>query len=1046
MRLASFVFLILSFLGLGKNSYAQMTQEPFGKNRVQYKKFNWNYSTTENFEVYYYLGGEGIAPHVLTHAENVFSKLTQWTGYSSIHKTKIILYNSVKDLQQSNIGLQQGTYLGGKTNLVKSVVEIAFTGDYEVLRKELSYGIAKTWIMVNLYGGSFKEVLQSSYFLSLPDWYIDGAARYMAEGWSAEMDNFMRDMTLHSKLNNPASYSGKNAEYIGQSIWHYIAEKYGKDMVTSVLQITHVYRSERASIEGALNKYYSDVINDWRAYYQSKNERYQNDQALLSTANRLSLQWNKSLYFSSACFSKDGTYMAYTSNIKGKYKVIIRHMESGKQKTIVSGGYKLNDQQYDVRNPILSWQNNTTLGIAVSKKGKILFTLVEVETNKKESRVIEVFQQIHSFSFNATGEFIAFSADEKGQSDIWLYDIKRSKYLQITNDEYDDLEPSWSPNNDVIFSSNRSDDTLTTTRFISESYRSLFIYSSGKKILRRFSLPEENLRQPKYLSATTIVFLSDKGGIQQLYRHDFSTSTTQLWFTSISDIQSYDIHPSKTHLAWTSRVKGREQVWLKDSINEKIVPEMLESTARVEAKIQADKQAKQIKNNGNEFISIPVKPKEEEINLDAVFFESDTTKKVVKPKESSTVSSTAWLAKAKNRRKVIPFYGPYSYKHLFGTDNFASTLQIDPLRGFGLLLESNMSDLMSNHRVNMGLFGLMDFKSSSIFGEYKYLKKRTDIGARFDRVTYVANSSSVNQKYHVNKLQITFSYPLSVYARISVSPTFTNQTAYDLSDTRTIAEVPTIKENYLGHYSEWVYDNTTTFGMNMMEGMRAKVVLESHWNAQQSDRSFSRFMVDIRRYQKINRGLVLALRGTYGTSFGAAPKQFSLGGMDNWFFNSKGDGGEVNPFTLTNGDPNMDIMLTRFVTNMRGFRYNTQSGTSYLLGSVELRLPIIKYFYSGTVTSTFFRNLQLTGFFDMGAAWTGKSPFSTNNSLNTKTITSPPSFSAEVTNYRNPFIVGYGFGARTLLLGYYVKLDVSWGIQDGQRLNTRYFITVGYDF
>ncbi|MFN8417494.1 MAG: hypothetical protein U0U66_14265 [Cytophagaceae bacterium] len=1031
-----------------------MTQEPFGKNRVQYKSFDWKYITTHDFEVYYYMGGEGLAPHAITQAEAVFDRLSRATGYSSIHKTKIIIYNSIQDLQQSNIGLEQGTYLGGKTNLVKAVVEVAFTGDYEVFKKDLTFGIAKTWIMVNLYGGSFKEVLQSSYFLSLPDWYIDGAARYMAEGWSQEMDNYIRDLALNNKLNNPASYSGKQAQLIGQSIWHYISEKYGRDMMTSIIQITHIYRSERASMEGALNRYYSDVMQDWRTYYTDKALRFEEQQALRLQAERISKHWNKSLYFSSPSISKEGSYSAYSANVKGKFKVIIKNTKTGKKKTIVTGGYKLNDQTFILKNPILGWQNDNTLGIAVVKRGKIFFILYNVETNKKESRVIEVFQQVNSFSFNANGEFIAFSADEKGQSDIWLYDLKRSRYQQITNDEYDDLEPSWGPNNEVIFSSNRADDTITTTRFQSEEYRSLFVYKSGNKILTRISGSDENLRQPKYINKETIVYLSDKSGVSELYKRNLSTNSIERISSEMTDIESYDWNVQSNYLIWSCLNKGKSNVFFYNTFTGVSVKDSIVYTARVESKIIADKKAYDVKNTGNEFISIPIKVKEEDgIDLDKVYFESDTAKK---PKQknivatgtnsTTTTTNTNWLALAKNRRKLSPFYGPYGYKHLFGTDNFATTLQIDPLRGFGLLMESNMSDMMSNHRVNMGLFGLMDFKSSSLFGEYKYLKKRTDFGVRFDRITYAANSTDVSQKYHINKFQVTASYPISVYSRISFSPTFINHTATDLSDTRTIAEVPIQKENYLGHYSEFVYDNTTTYGMNMLEGMRGKISLESNWNTGDKDRSFSRFMVDIRRYQKINRGLVLALRGTYGTSFGASPKMFSLGGMDNWFFNSKGDGGEVNPFALTNGDPNMDIMFTKFVTNMRGFKYNTQTGTSYLLASAELRLPIVKYFYSGTVTSTFFRNLQLTTFFDIGAAWTGQSPFNTNNSLNTKNISSPPSFTAVVTNYRNPFLVGYGFGARTMMFGYYVKLDVSWGIQDSQRLNTRYFFTVGYDF
>jgi hypothetical protein len=372
-------------------------------------------------------------------------------------------------------------------------------------------------------------------------------------------------------------------------------------------------------------------------------------------------------------------------------------------------------------------------------------------------------------------------------------------------------------------------------------------------------------------------------------------------------------------------------------------------------------------------------------------------------------------------------------------------MQVDPLRGFGINLESNMSDLLSNHRVNLGIFLILDFQSSSIFGEYQYLKHRVDFGVKMERITYFATSSDFYQKYVMNKITTTISYPFSPYTRISISPQFVTNRFTELSDNISLFLVPDVLEKYLGNTTELVYDNTTTFGMNMMEGTRAKVMLENYANTQNKERNFSNFLVDLRHYRRIHRGLTLALRGAYGASFGNASKKFLLGGMDNWLFNSSGDGGESNPLAMANGVPNMDVLFLKYATNMRGFKYNTQSGPNFLMFNTELRLPIIQYLYSGTVSSPFWRNLQLIGFYDFGAAWTGQSPFSTNNNLNTKNIQSN-NFQATVTNYRNPFLYSYGVGMRSMFLGYYTKLDIAWGTQDNKQLSPRFYLTFGYDF
>ena len=47
---------------------------------------------------------------------------------------------------------------------------------------------------------------------------------------------------------------------------------------------------------------------------------------------------------------------------------------------------------------------------------------------------------------------------------------------------------------------------------------------------------------------------------------------------------------------------------------------------------------------------------------------------------------------------------------------------------------------------------------------------------------------------------------------------------------------------------------------------------------------------------------------------------------------------------------------------------------------------------------------------------------------------------------KNPFLIGYGAGVRTMLLGYYVKFDYAWGLEDGIINKPIAYLTLGYDF
>ena len=82
---------------------------------------------------------------------------------------------------------------------------------------------------------------------------------------------------------------------------------------------------------------------------------------------------------------------------------------------------------------------------------------------------------------------------------------------------------------------------------------------------------------------------------------------------------------------------------------------------------------------------------------------------------------------------------------------------------------------------------------------------------------------------------------------------------------------------------------------------------------------------------------------------------------------------------------------------------------------------------------------------DMGTAWSGIGPFKNENSLNTKEI-KEGNFTIKVRSYEDPFLTGYGMGARTLVLGYYLKFDMAWGKRNEILSDPNYYFTFGYDF
>ena len=48
--------------------------------------------------------------------------------------------------------------------------------------------------------------------------------------------------------------------------------------------------------------------------------------------------------------------------------------------------------------------------------------------------------------------------------------------------------------------------------------------------------------------------------------------------------------------------------------------------------------------------------------------------------------------------------------------------------------------------------------------------------------------------------------------------------------------------------------------------------------------------------------------------------------------------------------------------------------------------------------------------------------------------------------FRDPLVAGYGVGVRSVLFGYFVRLDYGWGIETRQTQDPMLYFSIGMDF
>lgn len=1058
--------LVLAFPAISQN-----TMETFGKNRIQYKNFDWKYLTTPNFEVYYYQGGNEIAAFAARYAEADFDRIADLLGYTPYSKTKVFIYNSIADLQQSNVGLDDNNeqVIGGQTNFIKSRVEIPYTGNQTDFRKELSLGISRQFIVEMMFGGSLRDMVQSSYLLTLPEWFVSGAAAYVAEGWSVEMDNYIRDAVTNKNLRKPSILTGEQAVVVGQSIWNFIAERYGRSNISNILNLTRIIRNEESSISSTLGiAQYSSFLSDWRNYYATMASPVTS--AYPSPEPDFVVRKNRRNKFSynQVAISPDGRQLAYSENVKGKYRVYVRPMDKNKRRTITWGGYKAINQRVNPEIPLLNWRDNKFLITVTVRQGKNYLTIYDTEKHKHTRRPLESFNQITSIDVSDDGSAVVMSADRNGRNDVYLLEVGRNSIKALTHDRFDDLDPQFMPNSNsaIVFSSNRPTDSLTADKggfqIIDRNF-DLMLYDPAKSttLLTRLTNAPGNEMQA-VAAEGTVFYLGDENGIKQLYKYTMSSGETTQVTGFRQDIEAYDISLPTGSLAYLMIHDGDYSLDVDTSFDFNTTAPALR-TRRVElldersdgaARTKQPATAKQptARKDSSEVISTQPQTEqlvlsEGEVDTENYQFDADSKQRQENDgnKNRRTLLSPPVVANA--RKQNVSVNGPFPYQSRFSTDNVISSVLIDPLRGLGVLFNISMNDILENHKISGGLLGITDLRSSDFFGEYQYLKGRIDYGAKFFKRSIFASTEINSQRYTLNRIQLSASYPFNVSSRVTVAPFYVGTKYTELGTTLQTIPVPDRTTSYAGFRAEYVFDNTVINGLNMIEGTRFKIRFDNYAAVNKPEESFNNFSIDLRNYKRIHRDIIFATRLAYGQFGGKARKNYLLGGMDNWLFNRNDNQGQNDPLRITPEVDNRDLLFVEFTTPLRGFNYNKLYGHNYVLFNAEFRFPIIKYFYRGPITSNFFKNLQLVAFTDIGAAWTGRGPFSRQNSLNTNIEGGNGNpFRASVTNFKNPFLSGHGAGVRTLLLGYYVKFDVAWGVEDFVASGPKYYLTLGYDF
>jgi hypothetical protein len=1073
------------------NTYAQFYnghQMTFGKNKVQYYNYYWSFYRFEDFDCYFNEYGRDLAQFTANYAEKKLADIEDYFDYNLEKRLIFIIYNKNAEYRQSNIGLttfdEESYNTGGYSRIIKNKVMLYYEGDHIAFEKQISAAITQVIINEMLYNADVRDRVSSSSEIYMPDWFIKGLVNYVAYGWDYDAENRVKDGFASGKFKNINYLENTDAIDAGQSFWRFIGKKYGDAMIPNIIYLTKIYKNVKDGFLYVLGKDLKEVMKEWKAFYQ---EEYAGGSGQPQDDDNLLKKSKKEQIYQQVKVSPDGNFIAYVTDDLGRKKIWIYNQATGKRKIIFRKEPKF-EQVTDNTYPVIAWHpTGKILTFINDEKADLVMYFYRIDEKSMEKRNLLYFDKVLNFSYAPEGSRLVFSAVKNGITDIYVHTISSGTNDQITNDVQDDLYPSFLRGSQdvIIFSSNRLNDTLKNTADPFEKSSEvfdLFTYDLAKnnKVLVR--LPEGkyvNRFDAEGTGTNKFSYMGDQNGIFNRYTASFDstislidTVTHYRYFIKSQPLTNYDRNIISQSVASTTDGLGevvyrnRKYNLRKGSLNgNSSVPadELKNTVLRDERNLLMHK-ADSVESlrqwllaedkKRRDTLTKPLYEyyvKNEPIDISHYIFEKEKQNYYDQQWRKDYMDidlDTGHIQLPLIRIYETSFYNNYivnqidfsflnnSYQVYSGGSGYYNP-------GVNLLTKIGAIDLFENFRITGGFRFAGNFDSNEYLLSIENLRGKFDKQLIFHRQAYFAQSGDTLLKAFSHNIYLSYAKPFTPVFAFKGTVSYRNDRYIYLS-----RDIPTLNhDNFTQHWGsvkgELIYDNTRKRAVNIYFGTRFKIFGEYYRQLNKNATDMFVVGVDFRKYTRIHRELIWANRFAASTSFGPTKLIYYLGGVDNWMgylFNKYPMFDQSVPVT-----PNVNYGFQALATNMRGFTQNIRNGNSFALINSELRWPFVRYFAGHPLRSNFLNSLQAVGFGDIGTAWSGKDPWSGQNGYDTQIIKNGP-VSVTLDSNTEPIVAGFGAGLRAQIMGYFIRADWAWGIENYYILPRIFYLSFSLDF
>lgn len=506
----------------------------FGKNKVTYETFDfWKY-TAPHFDVYYYPEEEQHLDEVVAFAEDAYRRLSQKMNHQLSERMPIIFYQTHAEFQSTHIlpyFLPEGVAAFAEPSKNRLVLPVDDPPDQ--LHLLMIHEITHLFEFDYFFGSRLGSAIRAQ----PPNWVMEGFAEHMADNLTSTDEMMLRDVVLSDDIPTIVQMSFNRGFFIdyvlGQVVWDYIEHEYGTEGVRLLLSEIRrdLGQDIERDIERAFNVTPQTFNNDFRAFLRARYlpgvlERAEAPDFARDVMAGMELG-DRPLAFNPVVSPEGRTFAAISVDERQqRLDIYTFDTQTGRRLENLTGGHHDNFEYIVGQGLTVGFQGGNDIswspdGSTLAFFGRTPPTRTLWLVDARDGDVIHRFKtdldQALSPSIGPDGR-VVFAAHRSGVRDVYLYDPRTEELANLTQDEFYDYAPVWSPDGQSI--------VFVSHVLGADKLFRIDLSRPQERVQLTFGLSDDT--QPAFSAdGSVLYYVSDRTGVHNLYGLELASDTVR---------------------------------------------------------------------------------------------------------------------------------------------------------------------------------------------------------------------------------------------------------------------------------------------------------------------------------------------------------------------------------------------------------------------------------------------------------------------------------------------------------------------------------------